>query len=61
MPELTEEELKGQNARIEVSPLCMKCPCAGRLKYVGGKFVATSFDLYLTMEIAQLGDLFAFK
>ena len=35
--------------------------CAGRLKFVGGKFVATSFDLYLTMEVAQLGDLFAFK
>lgn len=34
---------------------------AGRLQYVGGKMVNTSYDCYIAMDLAEDGDLFAFR
>lgn len=41
--------------------LIMSCGCAGPKKFVKGRLVSASLDVYIVMELGMDGDLFNFR
>ena len=39
----------------------MSCGCAGPKKFVKGRLVSASLDVYIVMELGMDGDLFNFR